>query len=141
MHFSRFRLQHYYLYCSGHVCAGANPVLPMDSVIIQPGAAVCADAEIIGDVRIGAGTVVHPRCRILAQGGPVIIGENNIIEELTVVVNPNRQGAQPTPMVIGSGNWFEVGAVIRAVQVRACTQRRRACTDACVRTDWGRQSL
>jgi len=35
----------------------------------------------------GARTVIHPKARILAEDGPIIIGENNIIEELSQIVN------------------------------------------------------
>jgi dynactin-6 len=42
---------------------------------IMAGATVCQDAELIGDITIGKGTVVHPKCTIHAEGGPIIIGE------------------------------------------------------------------
>ena len=35
----------------------------------------------------GARTVVHPKARIIAEAGPVIIGEFNIIEELVHITN------------------------------------------------------
>ena len=54
---------------------------------IWKGAVVCVDATIEGDVVIGAGTVVHPGARILALSGPIVIGENNIIEETAVIKN------------------------------------------------------
>ena len=60
-------------------------------------AVVCNEASIKGTVRsrlmagntvecaaqvsIGAGTVIHPSCSILAEAGPIHIGANNIIEE------------------------------------------------------------
>lgn len=33
------------------------------------------------------GTILHPRCTILALLGPIIIGSNCIIEENVVIVN------------------------------------------------------
>jgi dynactin-6 len=48
---------------------------------------VCQEAELIGDITIEEGTVVHPKARILAKGGPIIIGQNNIIEEQVVIEN------------------------------------------------------
>jgi len=35
----------------------------------------------------GTKTVVHPKARIIAEDGPIIIGENNIIEELACLIN------------------------------------------------------
>ena len=35
----------------------------------------------------GSRTVIHPKARIVAQDGPIIIGDNNIIEELVQIVN------------------------------------------------------
>lgn len=36
---------------------------------------------------VGSRTVIHPKARIIAEDGPIIIGENNIIEELVQVIN------------------------------------------------------
>ena len=54
---------------------------------VAPGAVVCVEAEVRGDVKIGTKTVVHPCAKILATAGPIIIGESNIIEELVVIEN------------------------------------------------------
>ena len=35
----------------------------------------------------GARTVVHPKARIIAEGGPIVIGESNLIEEQVVIIN------------------------------------------------------
>ena len=35
----------------------------------------------------GSRTVIHPKARIIAEDGPIIIGENNIIEELVQIIN------------------------------------------------------
>lgn len=40
---------------------------------ITPGALVCNEAEIIGDVSIGVRTVVHPKARIIAEGGLLLV--------------------------------------------------------------------
>lgn len=50
------------------------------------------------------GTVLQPRCTILAMSGPIILGSNNIVEENVVIVNRLKQ-----PMIIGDNNLFEVG--------------------------------
>ena len=35
----------------------------------------------------GARTVVHPSAKILAEGGPIVIGEGNLIQEKALIVN------------------------------------------------------
>ena len=44
------------------------------SVKIAPGAVVCNECELKGDITIGPRTVVHPKARIIAEAGPIIIG-------------------------------------------------------------------
>ena len=36
---------------------------------------------------IGARTVIHPKAKIVAEAGPIIIGENNLIEEQAQIIN------------------------------------------------------
>ena len=36
---------------------------------ITPGALVCNEAEILGDVSIGVKTVIHPKAKIIAEKG------------------------------------------------------------------------
>eukprot|EP00658_Telonema_sp_P-2_P033941 TRINITY_DN2481_c0_g1_i7.p2 TRINITY_DN2481_c0_g1~~TRINITY_DN2481_c0_g1_i7.p2 ORF type:complete len:191 (+),score=46.05 TRINITY_DN2481_c0_g1_i7:149-721(+) len=76
-------------------------------------AVVCNEATIKGAVTIGAGTVVHPSCSILAEAGPIEIGANNIIEEQVTI----RNGGHPGGMSIGSENLFEVGCCVEAGRV------------------------
>jgi dynactin-6 len=59
----------------------------MSETNISKGAVVCVEAEIMGNVTIGTGTVVHPKAKIIAEAGPIIIGENNLIEEQVVIIN------------------------------------------------------
>ena len=68
--------------------------MPLPSVLRRPTkitahstAVVCQDVQIVGDVTIGAGTVVHPKAKISALRGPIVIGENCIVEELAAIVN------------------------------------------------------
>jgi len=70
---------------------------------------VCQETEIVGEVIIGAGTVVHPKASIIAEGGPIIIGENNIIEEHVIIRNLKVNNK---PLTIGSNNMFEVASQI-----------------------------
>ena len=41
---------------------------------ILGGAVVCNECELRGDITIGARTVIHPKARIVAESGPIIIG-------------------------------------------------------------------
>ena len=54
---------------------------------ISPDALVCHTATLDGDITIGARTVVHPKATIIAKDGPIVIGEGNLIEEQTIIVN------------------------------------------------------
>lgn len=51
------------------------------------GGVVCVEAELSGEVKIGAKTIVHPCAKILATKGPIIIGDHNIVEELVTIQN------------------------------------------------------
>ena len=44
------------------------------SVKISTGAVVCNESELKGDITIGARTVIHPKAKIIAESGPIIIG-------------------------------------------------------------------
>ncbi|XP_065674815.1 dynactin subunit 6 isoform X2 [Hydra vulgaris] len=80
---------------------------------INPGALVCNEAEIIGDVSIGVKTIVHPKARIIADKGSIIIGDGNLIEEQATIINchPGRT------LVIGHCNVFEIGTHIEAIAI------------------------
>ena len=56
------------------------------SLTVSPGAVVCNESKLLGEVSIGARTVVHPKATIVAEAGPIIIGENNL-EEQAVIIN------------------------------------------------------
>jgi carbonic anhydrase/acetyltransferase-like protein (isoleucine patch superfamily) len=56
-------------------------------VKIAPGAMVCNECELRGDITIGSMTVIHPRASIIAEAGPIIIGECNIVEEQARIIN------------------------------------------------------
>ncbi|TNY22724.1 trimeric LpxA-like protein [Rhodotorula diobovata] len=83
-----------------------------DSFKVGSRTVVVQDCDLRGDITIGSGTVLHPRCTILAVGGPIIFGSNNIVEENVVIVNRLRQ-----PMVIGDNNLFEVGCRIESPSI------------------------
>ncbi|RGB27990.1 trimeric LpxA-like protein, partial [Rhizophagus diaphanus] len=52
---------------------------------IGKNAVVCKDIEIRGEIQIG--TILHPQCKILALKGPIIFGQNNIVEENVTIIN------------------------------------------------------
>ena len=86
---------------------------------IGVGSIVCKEAEIRGEVIIGSKTVIHPKARILALRGPIRIGDGNLIEEQTCIINQgdiNDEG-DSTVMEIGNNNFFEVGSHCEAIKV------------------------
>ncbi|EDO37040.1 predicted protein [Nematostella vectensis] len=90
---------------------------------IGAGSVVCQEAEIKGEVIIGSKTVVHPKARIIAEAGPIIIGDNNLIEEQVTIINPlqveENEEVPPERIVmhIGCNNVFEVGSLCEAVKI------------------------
>ena len=77
-------------WCVLHTCVQHNfyaPVLMISSVKIAPGAMVCNECELLGDITIGSMTVIHPKASIIAEAGPIIIGECNIVEEQARIIN------------------------------------------------------
>lgn len=91
-------------------------------VRIDKTAFVSKDAIIAGryPVTIGARVVVHPRCVIRADGGPIEIGPNNVFEEEAELINQMRDvdDSGDHTMNIGSFNLFEVRSKCFAAQVR-----------------------
>ncbi|XP_003744430.1 dynactin subunit 6 [Galendromus occidentalis] len=78
-------------------------------VLVAQGSTVVRDCVIQGEVTIGTRTVIHPTAQILAEKGPIIIGEGNIVEEKAKIINRREE-----PLVIGNHNTFEVGCVVEA---------------------------
>ncbi|XP_072112182.1 dynactin subunit 6 [Mobula birostris] len=98
--------------------------LVQKSVKIAAGAVVCVESEIKGDVTIGPRTVVHPKARIIAEAGPIVIGEGNLIEEQALIINsypenlvPQKEDIEPKVMTIGTNNVFEVGCHFEALKI------------------------
>lgn len=91
----------------------------------MPRAVVCEDSNIKGDVTISSGSVVHPSAQIIAESGPIIIGENCIIEEYAKIIHripTNHKLYQENPdkphvLVIGANNIFEVGCTVEALKI------------------------
>ncbi|XP_055502928.1 dynactin subunit 6-like [Leucoraja erinacea] len=103
---------------------GGSGRLIQKSVKIAAGAVVCVESEIRGDVTIGSRTVVHPKARIIAEAGPIVIGEGNLIEEQAFIINsypenlvPQKEDIEPKAMTIGTNNVFEVGCHFEALKI------------------------
>ncbi|RZF37250.1 hypothetical protein LSTR_LSTR015886, partial [Laodelphax striatellus] len=54
---------------------------------IASSAVVCVESKLKGTVSVGSMTVIHPKASVIAEAGPIIIGENNIIEEQVVIMH------------------------------------------------------
>ncbi|CAB4486360.1 uncharacterized protein OCT59_022468 [Rhizophagus irregularis] len=85
--------------------------MPKD-INIGKNAVVCKDIEIRGEIQIGAGTILHPQCKILALKGPIIFGQNNIVEENVTIINNSQ-----TALTIGNENVFEVGCYVEGTKI------------------------
>lgn len=75
---------------------------------------ICTEhTRIDGDVTIGLKNVIHPTATILAEAGPIVIGDCNLIEENVTIVNrtPGKT------MVIGNYNVFEVGSRCETIEI------------------------
>ncbi|KAL1139228.1 hypothetical protein AAG570_006214 [Ranatra chinensis] len=81
------------------------------SLRIAQGAVVCLESKLRGTITIGTKTVVHPKATILAESGPIIIGDNNIFEEQSLI---RHSLDQTKALMIGSNNIFEVGCTVMA---------------------------
>lgn len=87
---------------------------------------VCEDSTLRGDITISAGCVIHPSASIIAEAGPIVLGENCIVEEYATIAYrlPEAQGKQEggnvepaVPLVIGANNVFEVGCTVEARKI------------------------
>lgn len=54
---------------------------------IGQGAMVCKEIKVKGHVSFGASSIIHPGVTIIAEAGPIEIGENNIIEEYVNIIH------------------------------------------------------
>ncbi|XP_064471245.1 dynactin subunit 6-like [Ornithodoros turicata] len=93
---------------------------PLGVVKIYQGALVTAECEIKGTVTIGSRTVVHPAAHIIAEAGPIIIGDNNLIEEQVYIINRKCETDPPgeeVVMTIGNNNVFEVGCYTESLNI------------------------
>ncbi|XP_037959942.1 dynactin subunit 6 isoform X2 [Teleopsis dalmanni] len=85
---------------------------------------VCEDSILQGDITILPGCVIHPSVTIIAEAGPIILGENCIVEEYASIVyrqqmktSSTGNASSATPLVIGANNVFEVGCTVEAHRI------------------------
>lgn len=57
------------------------------SIKVTAGALVCEESKLRGEITIGPGTIVHPSATIIAEAGPIIIGEKCLIEEQSKIIH------------------------------------------------------
>ncbi|EMD35252.1 hypothetical protein CERSUDRAFT_116066 [Gelatoporia subvermispora B] len=88
------------------------PPAMRDKITIHSRAVVPQDAELKGDITIGAGTIVHPKATIFAAAGPIVIGSGCILEEAVILVNRRKE-----VMRIGDDNLFEVGCRVESPSI------------------------
>ncbi|WVR05073.1 hypothetical protein IAU60_002085 [Kwoniella sp. DSM 27419] len=85
---------------------------PPATIISHPSAIICQDTELRGDITVGEGCVIHPKASIQALGGPIVLGRNCVVEELSVIINRN-----PSPLHIGDSNQFMVGSRVESPSI------------------------
>ena len=57
--------------------------------------------------------MVHPSAKILTEGGPIIIGESNLVQEKAVIINKKTDSEEKRTLVIGDGNMFSIASCIQ----------------------------
>ncbi|KAL6032820.1 hypothetical protein STEG23_014761 [Scotinomys teguina] len=94
------------------------------NVKIAPRVVLCVESEIRGDVVIGPRMVIHPKSQIIAEPGPIFIGEGNLIEEQALIMNAHldniitdTEEPKPKPLIIGTNNVFEVGCHSQTMKI------------------------
>lgn len=99
------------------------PGSDISDIKIYPKSIVCEDSQLRGDITISSGCAIHPSATILAEAGPIILGENCIVEEYSTIVHriPSdhplfEEGKTPT-LTIGPNNVFEVGCRVEAYKI------------------------
>ncbi|CAD6997184.1 unnamed protein product [Ceratitis capitata] len=86
-------------------------------------AIVCEDCTLVGDITISPGCVIHPSASIIAEAGPIVLGENCIVEEYATIAfrlpvgNKIDPSADVRTLNIGPNNVFEVGCKVEACHI------------------------
>jgi len=101
------------LLMAGTVAAGAPthaasaPTYPF--LHLSPGCVVVQEALVTGSypIRLGAGTLVHPRARLDSTRGPLTVGANCILEEGALLSATGEEG-----ITLGDWNLIRVAATV-----------------------------
>jgi len=91
----------------------------------------CQPCFIKGNVTFGKGCIIHPSASIIADNGPIIIGDYNIIEERTLIQNKgvrevSGQFTEAT-LEIGNFNLFEIESTIEYCKIGDCNKFEHKC--------------
>lgn len=81
---------------------GAGPAL-LHSEIFEP-----HSSSQCHDVSVGSRCMIHQSARLEAVKGPIVLGEENVIEEGVII-----QNELASELRIGRGNRFEVDSCVR----------------------------
>lgn len=88
------------------------------SAKVMPGAIVCEESKLKGDITIGSHCIIHPCAVIVAEAGPIVLGEFCLVEEQAKIIHrlPFDHADQDDKPVlnIGSHNVFEVDCTVEA---------------------------
>lgn len=91
------------------------------NIKILVGALVCEESKLRGEITIGAGTIVHPSATIIAEAGPIVIGEKCLIEEQAKIIHRStfdKQDSDSIPVLsIGANNVFEADCTVEACKI------------------------
>ncbi|KAL1513761.1 hypothetical protein ABEB36_003129 [Hypothenemus hampei] len=92
-----------------------------NNIKIFSGALVCEGSKLRGDITVGSGTIIHPSATVIAEAGPIVIGENCLIEEQAKIIHRvpfDQQNKENIPiLMIGVHNVFEVDCTVEASKI------------------------
>ena len=91
--------------------------LPKPPATLAPTATIADTAVLTGKhpVTVQAGTILHPRARLVSTHGPVTVGEGCVVSERAIVgVAPPEAGAEVAATVLRRDVVLEPAAVVEA---------------------------
>ncbi|KAK4884152.1 hypothetical protein RN001_000423 [Aquatica leii] len=92
-----------------------------NNINVMPGAIVCEESKLDGDITIGSHCIIHPAAIISAEAGPIILGDFCLVEEQAKIIHrlrPEQTNNETTPvLIIGSHNVFEIGCTVEAAKI------------------------
>lgn len=91
-----------------------------NNIKIMPGATVCEKSKLSGDITVGSHAIIHPSATVIAEAGPIIIGEHCLLEEQSKIIyrSPlDKEKGKSKPLVIGPYNVFEVDCCVESHKI------------------------